>query len=108
MGNYYADPSGNVIQIEDPSLIEKWLFGSWDRLVAEPVKNFVNSKIYEITTELKYGIPDIAELIAITIIISIALKMFLFPNKGKDGSIIYTTIVAYTILRLFWRVKFNV
>jgi hypothetical protein len=56
---------------------------------------------------LKVNSIDLIEVIALAIIVSVALKMFIYKKKN-DVPVIYFTVVIYTVLKLFWRVVLHV
>jgi hypothetical protein len=57
----------------------------------------------------KYNSLDIITVVAIVLIATFGLKMFVFSKtREKDVGIIWFTVVFYTIARLYWRVVLNV
>jgi hypothetical protein len=88
--------------------IDKKVDSIWEKYIFNPIEKRISLRLETMQDWLKDNSLDIIGLIAIVIITSIGLKMFLYHKKEKDGTIIYTTIVCYTVIRLFWRVIFHV
>lgn len=75
-----------------------------ERYISAPLRQWMDEKLFGMQEWLKINAIDFIKLVAITIIVAVGLKMFLYYNKKKDIPIIYVTIICYLILRLFWKV----
>jgi hypothetical protein len=93
MGNYLANSDG---QVQDS--------GNMYEQILNGFTSWADMKFHLLGEWLKINVIDLAGVITILIIISISLKMLLWSKDEKDIKIIYTTIVCYTITKLFWRV----
>lgn len=102
-------------QFDNSALWEKFMTNTvetkidslWEKYVFSPIEKRIDARFELVQEYLKVNGLDVIGLIAITIIIFIGLRMFLY-KKEKDGTVIYITVVCYTVIRLFWRVILHV
>lgn len=99
--NAFAQEGKTVENIE--YVPSNWMDKLWYDNITHPMQMWFNDKLYW----LKVNSIDLIEVIALAIIVSVALKMFIYKKKS-DVPVIYFTVVIYTILRLFWRVVLHV
>ena len=72
----------------------------------EALLNYYDKKLNQFWYYIKMSTIDLSTLAYILFIIFIGYKMF-FKNDEKDYKNIYMSTVIYTVIRLFWKVKFG-
>lgn len=87
----------------------------FDKFLIDPLKEWINSKLVNLGNWLIVNGMEVITITAIVIIITMGLKIFIqiiLMRKDRDDmktyGIIYLTTVIYSIIRLFWRVVWNV